>query len=150
MKNTVVVDTSLALKWVFQEADSYLADALLNEWSRKEIIILAPALLIYETTNVLYKKLRKGDISAQRVKEALREIALLGISFDFTTQFELSTRAIEFSIQYNLPATYNSHYLALAEREKCELWTADTRMWNSLQGKLPWVRNLNNYQPGKP
>lgn len=149
MKNTVVVDSSLALKWIFQEADSFLADALLNDWSRKEIIILAPTLLIYEITNALYKKLRKRDISAQRAREALREIELLGIAFDFTTHFELSVRAVELSNQYSLPATYDAHFLALAEREQCELWTADTRMWNSLQGELPWVRNLNDYRPEK-
>src|SRR5262249_51070462 len=35
--------------------------------------------------------------------------------------------------------------LALAESKGCELWTADTRMWNSLRGKLAWVRLFGDY-----
>jgi predicted nucleic acid-binding protein len=48
--------------------------------------------------------------------------------------------------QYNLPATYDAHYLALAEHEKCEYWTADTRLWNAVRDKLPWVHQLSDYQ----
>lgn len=40
----------------------------------------------------------------------------------------------------------NAHYLALAERENCEFWTADTRLFNAINGKLPWVHKLEEYQ----
>ena len=40
----------------------------------------------------------------------------------------------------------DAHYLALAERENCEFWTADTRLLNALKGNLPWVRKLEDYR----
>jgi len=34
-------------------------------------------------------------------------------------------------------------YLALAEREECEFWNADTRLLTALKGKLPRVHTLD-------
>lgn len=147
MKNIVVVDTSIAIKWVIDESDSKTAEKLLEEWNDREALILAPALLAYEITNALYQRIRRSEISLERCNEALRGFALVGIEFDFSQDFSLSTRATELARLYNLPATYDAHYLALAEREQCELWTADMRMWNSIRGKLAWVRWLGDYQP---
>jgi predicted nucleic acid-binding protein len=145
MRNVVVVDASIAIKWVLEEPDSDRADTLLAEWINKGKLILAPDLLAYEITNVLYRKVRKGEITLERAKEALTEISLTEIEFDFASDFALSTRAIELANHFSLPATYDSHYLALAEREGCELWTADLRMWNSVKGKLDWLRRLGDY-----
>ncbi len=50
---------------------------------------------------------------------------------------------MELAIQYNLPATYDPHYLAFALREDCEYWTADNRLLNAVKGKLPWVHSLD-------
>ena len=145
MRNVVVVDASIAIKWVLEEPDSDRADTLLAEWINKGKLILAPDLLVYEITNALYRKVRKGEITLERAKEALTEISLTEIEFDFSSDFALSTRALELANYFSLPATYDSHYLALAEREGCELWTADLRMWNSVKGKLDWLRLLGDY-----
>lgn len=147
MKKAVVVDTSLAIKWILEEADSEMAEALLLEWSQKGIILYAPPLLAYEITNVLFKHVRKSEISIERAKGAFAEVLLLGIELDFPQDHALSLRALELAQKYALPATYDAHYLALAERENCELWTADSRMWRTVQGKLLWVRNLSEFRP---
>jgi predicted nucleic acid-binding protein len=57
----------------------------------------------------------------------------------------LSTRALELADRFGLSATYDAHYLALAEREGCEYWTADERLWNSVRAQLGWVRWLGEY-----
>ncbi|SRR6266851_3342704 len=145
MRNIVVVDASIAIKWVLEESDSDRAEALLTEWNAKGISIYAPNLLVYEITNALYRKVRKGEITLDRAKEALADISLAEIDFDFSIDFALSTRAMELANHFSLPATYDSHYLALAERKECELWTADTRLWNSIRGKLEWVRWMGDY-----
>ncbi len=145
MRNVVVVDASIAIKWILAEVDSYRAETLLTEWIKKGIQIFAPDLLAYEITNALYRKVRKGEIILDRAKEALAEISLTEITFNFSSDFALSTRAIELASHFNLPATYDSHYLALAEHKDCELWTADLRMWNSVKGKLDWVRWMGDY-----
>ncbi len=145
MRNVVIVDASIAIKWVLAEVDSFRAETLLAEWIKTGIKIFAPDLLAYELTNALYRKVRKGEITLERAKEALEEISHTEITFNFSSDFALSTRAIELASFFNLPATYDSHYLALAEHKGCELWTADMRMWNSVKGKLDWVHWMGDY-----
>lgn len=146
MKNTVVIDSNIALKWVLDEPDSPEALALLTEWVRKRTTLLAPALLAYEAANILFQNVRKDKITFDTARNGLSRVILAGIEFDFPYDYRLSQRAIELANKYNLPAAYDAHYLALAEREGCELWTADSRMWRAVQNKLPWVRNLSDYR----
>lgn len=143
----VVVDTSIAIKWAIKEEDSHLALMLLNEWNDKEAVILAPTLLAYEATNALHKQIRKGTLPFEDAQLALNEIIFDIVSFTFSNNASLSIRAIQLAQQFNLPATYDAYYLALAESYNCELWTADTRMWNSLRSKLGWVRWFGDYSP---
>lgn len=141
----VVVDTSIAIKWAIKEEDSHLALSLLNEWQDKDIIILAPTLLAYEATNALHKQIRKGKLPFEDAQRALHEIIFDIVSFTFLDDASLNIRALQLAQQFSLPATYDAHYLALPESKRCELWTADTRMWNSLRGKLAWVRWFGDY-----
>ena len=145
MKKAVVVDTSLVLKWVLNESDSNKALALLNQWGREEVTVRAPALLAYEAANSLYQQARSGRISLDAAKQGLRDVVLKGLKFDFSSNLALSIRAIELAHHFGLLATYDTHYLALAEREGCELWTADTRMWKVVKGELDWVHALADY-----
>ncbi len=147
MRNVVVVDASIALKWVLRESDSKTAFALLTEWNDREAMLLVPVLLAYEIANGLYRKARSGEITLNRAKEALAAVLLAGLQFDFSSDLALSMRAIELADQYKLPAAYDAHYLALAEREGCEFWTADMRLWNTLRGKIDWVRWIGDYVP---
>jgi len=145
MKNAVVVDASIAIKWVLKETDSHIALALLNDWIDEEIEIHAPSLLTYEISNAFYRRIRKGEIPFYDVRIGLTEIIYKVIVFDFTEEPDFIIRAMELGQQFGLPATYDSHYLALTESMGCELWTADLRMWNTIKGKLGWVRWMSDY-----
>ena len=146
MKRAIVVDTSIVLKWVLDEPDSATALELLNRWIREGIVIQAPALLTYEVTNALFQRVRKGEITVAKAIQALKDVLFPELVLNFLEYAELSKRAITLAQQYSLPATYDTHYLALAEHEKCEYWTADSRLCNAVRDKLPWVRQLNEYQ----
>jgi len=143
---SVVVDASIAIKWVLQEPDSDVAHALLTEWIEEGTAILAPALLAYEITNSLYRKSLKGEISLDKARLGIRKILSTGLEVDFTEDPSFNIKAMELANQFNLSATYDTHYLALAEREGCELWTADTKMGRVVRGKLDWVHWLEEYQ----
>lgn len=145
MKNAVVVDASIAIKWVLKETDSHIALALLDDWIDSEIEIHAPSLLTYEVTNAFYRRIRKGEIPFYDVRRGLTEIIYKVIVFDFPEEPDFNIRAMELGQQFGLPATYDTHYLALSESMGCELWTADLRMWNTIKGKLGWVRWMGDY-----
>jgi predicted nucleic acid-binding protein len=148
MRNVVIVDTSIALKWVMDEDDSTKAAALLSRWFVQETTVLAPTLLMYELTNAIYKHVRKGEIDLNDASQALDDALLGFVEFVSPGDSSLSRRAIQLAHQYKLPATYDAYYLALAERENCDYWTADERLWNAVKSKLPWVRWLGDYKPG--
>lgn len=150
MRNVVVIDANIALKWVIDEPDSNIAEALLTMWGNKKIVMLAPALLAYEVTNVLYQNVRKGKITINRAREALADVLFIGMELDFFQDPDLGRRAMELAQRFNLPATYDPHYLALAERKGCEFWTADIKLWKAVQGELDWVRWMSDYQPTNP
>jgi predicted nucleic acid-binding protein len=145
MSNVVVVDASIALKWILNETDSSKALTLLADWNDREIEVYAPSLLFYEVTNALYRHVRKGGIPFYDARRGLTEIIYKVLEIDFPEDPDFNIRAMELGQQFGLPAAYDSHYLALAERKECELWTADTRLWNSIRGKLAWLRWLGDY-----
>lgn len=146
MRGAVVVDTSIVLKWVLDEPDSSTALALLTRWINEEIVIQAPALLTYEVANALFQRVRKGEMTAGEAWRALEDVLFPELVLNFIEYTELSKRAITLAQQYNLPATYDAHYLALAEHKNCEYWTADSRLCNAVSDKLPWVHQLTEYQ----
>ena len=145
MSNVVVVDASITLKWILNETESSKALTLLADWNDREIEVYAPSLLVYEVTNALYRHVRKGEIPFYDARRGLTEIIYKVLEIDFPEDPDFNIRAMELGQQFGLPAAYDSHYLALAERKECELWTADTRLWNSTRGKLAWLRWLGDY-----
>jgi len=56
-------------------------------------------------------------------------------------------RAWELAAEHNQRRTYDMQYLAVAEMEDCELWTADKRLFNSLKGKDSRVRWIGELAP---
>ncbi len=148
MKNTVVVvDSSIAVSWLLEDSNSHVAQELLDEWIDNEIIILAPALLAYEVTNIIHQNVRRRKITIERAREILTGFFETEVTFDKAQSDSMSQRALELVHQFSLPATYDAYFLALAEREECELWTEDKRLKNAVKGKLPWVRSLEDYTP---
>src|SRR6266480_6107058 len=139
MTDSVVVDASLALKWVLSEADSNTAIALLQTWNTDKIEIIAPALFTYEATNILYRQVVTNKLSYEEVSKLLTRLLSIGILLNFVQHREISIRAMELAHRFGLHAAYDAHYLALAEHEQCEYWTA-------VADKLPWVRRLSDYQ----
>lgn len=146
MNNFVVVDASIALKWSLTEPDSSKAIALLDEWRKKRIVVIAPALLIYDANNILYRAARAGKITLDAARDGI-DLILKIARLDFSGDSALNMRAMEWGSRFGLPASYDAHYLALAEQQGCELWTSDTRLWRSVKGHLDWVRTLENYSP---
>lgn len=135
----VAVDASLALKWVILEPYTAEADALAAQWVAAGIERLAPALLAYEATNALYRKQPAPD--AQHVAWVALSLAdILAAVTLVPPDLVLLERAAAIAAQLGRPAAYDAQYAALAEREGCELWTADERFWNAARPHFGWVR----------
>lgn len=140
----VVVDANIAIKWVLIETDSEIARALLAEWKKKEMVVYVPTLLTYEVTNILYREVRAGRITSETAKNGINMI-LRTVSPVYSRNSALNLRAMALAKHFGLPATYDTHYLALAERKDCPFWTADARMWKVVKNELDWVHWIGDY-----
>ena len=140
----VVVDASLAIKWVLREEDSQVAKALLQTWKSEGVSVLAPGLFTSEVTNILHRQVVSAKLSYNDAQQLLKKLLSIGIIFDFSDYEEISIRAMDFAHQFNLAAAYDAHYLALAEYYGCLFWTADARLFHAVSGKLPWIREMSS------
>ena len=87
--------------------------------------ILAPQLLLAEATNVILRKQRRGELSAEELRELLPAIEALPIRY-FEHEL-LLLPAAELALTHGLTA-YDALYLALAERHTARLLTCDEQL----------------------
>jgi predicted nucleic acid-binding protein len=71
MSGEIVVDASLALKWVLEEPYSTEAHELLENWGGQRNKLLAPALFLYEVANALTKRIQRHQLTLAQAKERL-------------------------------------------------------------------------------
>jgi len=118
---TWIVDASIAVKWMVAEPLHDKARQLLADTDLLE----APDLLFPETAATVWKKLRRGEVTAEQAGLALAAIARL-IAVIHPSE-GLAGRALEMARTLDHPA-YDCFYLACAERRNAVLVTADTRL----------------------
>lgn len=127
---TIVVDASVALKWLLPEPDSAMADRV----AATDHLLIAPTLVIAEFCNAVWKRLRRGEVVADH---AHLVVARLPDFFDsLVEETNLAPMALAIARTLEHPA-YDCFYLALAERENATLVTADHRLVLRVRG-TPW------------
>jgi predicted nucleic acid-binding protein len=116
----LVVDASVAVRWMFELDRSDRAERLLRSGER----LIAPDLVMAEITNAAWKLAVFGGIAEDTVQ--LR-IAAAPKEFDeLFPSLDLRDRALTAALELRHPA-YDCFYLALAEQRGCQLVTADER-----------------------
>ncbi len=86
---------------------------------------MAPSLIAAEAGSAIWKAVRRGEVSRA---DALVAIDAALLPFDALIPIEqLHARALELAIDLNHPI-YDCFYLALAERERCALVSADAKL----------------------
>ena len=139
----MVVDASVALKWVVQEDDSEAATALASR------DLAAPSILIAECANVLWTKTRRSELSDGEATE--RMVALQSAPVALTPIENMVTDALALALRLEHPV-YDCLYLALARRLNATLVTADRRFVNAVrrQGaiRLPCLESA--FTPASP
>jgi predicted nucleic acid-binding protein len=118
---TLVIDASVAIKWVVMESGHSFARELLD--GRDELH--APDLVLVETANVLWKKMRRKEINFDHASAAIDALPRL---FDsLSAPGPLLARAMELSAEMDHPI-YDCLYLACAENLRATFVTADDRL----------------------
>lgn len=127
---SIVIDASVALKWVLDEPGREAADALLEEE------LVAPALWLLEAANALWRRTQRGELSADEATERLTE--LYNAPVTTTTIEDDLLAAIDLANRLGHPV-YDCLYLAMAIRENTYVVTGDSR-FHAAVGRSPTLK----------
>lgn len=136
---TLVVDASVAIKWVVPETQSEEADLLLAGDHALE----APDLLATEAANTLWKKIVRGELSARQAREALDVLLHGGLGWHPAAP--QLPRALELARLSRHPV-YDCVYLALAESVDGTLVTADESLLRVARARRIDARSLASFR----
>jgi predicted nucleic acid-binding protein len=116
----LVIDASIAIKWVVQEPGT--AEALALRRGRQ---LAAPDLLAAECANILWKKVSRGELTSDQAGFAARLLQRADI--ELAPMRGLIEPAAQLAIELGHPA-YDCLYLALALARGILFVTADERL----------------------
>jgi predicted nucleic acid-binding protein len=122
--NTLVIDASIAVKWVVEEEGTEEALIL-----RRRAKLVAPELLTAECANILWKKCQRDKLSKEEAFVAAQFLQAADIEF-LPTRLLLESAA-RIAVEIDHPA-YDCLYLALASERDCRFVTADERFVRKL------------------
>ena len=135
-----VVDASVAVKWVVAEIHFESARRLLE----RDYNLLVPDFFFAEVANVFWKRVRRGEDSADDANVAIK--AIRSQPLQVCPSPGLMSRAFRMAIQTQR-AVYDCVYLTLAVEYQCQMATADEKLFNALQqdplaAHLCWIEDL--------
>ncbi len=138
-----MLDASVALKWVlpgepYEEKANMVRDDLLVGTSR----MCAPSLMMHEVANSLWKATKQRRLLPTDAHEALKNLNDAQIQL-----FELNSAEIysELIIANKLDiACYDAAYLALSEKMKAQVITADDKLYEKSKNRFR-VLHLRDY-----
>ena len=142
MNSRVCVDASLIVRTLVPEPLTEQALALLARWRQGEAMLVAPALLAFEVTATLRRYVHFKRIAPSQGDRALAQFQSLDIRLSHRKA--LFPVAWELAKQFNRPTAYDTAYLALAQLDRCDFWTADEKLYNTVKDRLPWVKWIGN------
>jgi predicted nucleic acid-binding protein len=131
-----VLDASVAFKWEVPEADSPKAIRLREEFRQGVHELLSPDFLPLGLAHALTRAERQGKIAVGHASLLWADAmaappALLPV-------ISLTPRAINLSSALRI-GVYDCLYVVLAERETCQLITADDKLIKKLQPHFPFI-----------
>lgn len=138
MNGVVIVDASLAVKWLVREEHSDEARAISRSWASEGTRTAAPYLMPVEVANALHRLVVRGELAAVDAARLLENLLASGV--ELREPPSIHVRALEVASELAQDAVYDSHYLALAQKFDCDLWTADEKFFRVARQAAPNIR----------
>ena len=137
-----VLDSSIGFKTLVPEALTDKAELLLQDYRNAVHELLSPDVYPVEVIHALTRAERQGRITPA-------EGGKLYVSFmtslpKLRPNMSLLPRAYDISSNMRV-GVYDCLYVALAEREQCELATADDKLVKNLQPQFPFIKHLSTF-----
>jgi predicted nucleic acid-binding protein len=137
-----VLDSNIAVKWVLTEDLSDKALLLRDDFKNKVHDLMAPDIFPAEIIHALARAERQNRITPPQGGKLFADVMSTPPGF-FPYQ-PLIPRAYDIASKFRI-GVYDCFYVALAEREKCEVATADDKLVNALQKTFPFIKHLSTF-----
>ncbi len=141
----VCIDASLILATLLKEEVSAQVDSLLTSWTRLGAQLIAPPFFGVEVPSGLRQATHRKRIEISEADELLNHFLQFPIQIAGSEQ--LLRTAWGIGRDLDAPRLYDMLYIALAELEDCDLWTADRRLVNLSSKRYPRVRWVGEAKP---
>ena len=146
----VILDANIVAALFLPLPFSAQARKHIATWDRTGLELLAPALFEYEVHSVLHRAATVGLLTYREAKKAVQDAQALAV-YCVPPSSELHDRAWYWADRLNHSKTYDAQYVALAELERADLWTADRRLANGArQVGAGWVHWIGESAPERP
>jgi len=142
-RSSLIVDASVVVKWILPEEGHEEAIRIQQRYQDEEIDVFAPYLLASEVANVLWKRARRGDLSAHAAERCFQQF--LNDSPVLLDSAAVSASALSLSLAHGHPV-YDCLYLAWALDQRCDLITADEKFFHALRTAFPCIQLLRTFQ----
>ena len=128
MTGPIVVDASVAIKWVIDEPLHTAARRLIALTQH----LTAPDLIHAEVANVCRKKVRRGELGSAQATLALQTIQQIIRVFEPAGAYAERALLLALALDHH---AYDCFYLAQAEALQGVLVTADHVLWRKVQAE---------------
>jgi len=118
-----VLDTSVAISWLFKDEESQYALDVLTQLSEQDVAFV-PNLFFLEVCNVLLVGLKRNRLKDEDAREFLNLLSILPIKVFSEINQE---RVMDLGRKHNI-TSYDACYLALAIKFKVPIATLDTAL----------------------
>ncbi len=140
MPANVVIDANIAIRAILPvEGKTKILERIVT-WHQSRSKIYAPDILLSEVTSVILRGIFDRWITDEEGKLAVEDLFRLGVEI-VPTDVDICQAALAWAGRLGQSKAYDGFYLAVAERQGAELWTADEKLFN--RGKqlgLTWIR----------
>jgi predicted nucleic acid-binding protein len=138
---TVVVDSSIVIKWFVPETDRQLARVLHDRMVDSGWRLFAPNMLLVEVANLLWKNRYRH--SEEEALSLIHAVESSGIEFVATESLVAGAHRVA---RLHNRSVYDTLYIALAHEHNCDYVTADERLFKVMETVEPCVKLLDTYE----
>jgi predicted nucleic acid-binding protein len=144
MAKSYVVDANATLGLFLSLPYSQSMDRWMQAHQAEEARLIVPTLWEYECLTGLRRAVTMKLIPPQNARRMIGDLFALDFQRVPPT-LELHLAALLWAERIGQSKVYDAQYLALAENLDAEFWTADQRLFHSLQGLgVAWAHSIVN------
>ncbi len=126
----LVIDTSVAVKWVIPEDGAGIEQGTADALALLSEVLIAPDCIMAEFANALFKKVQRGEITADQAKAST---AILPDAVTFLPALSFIDAALAMALKLPHPV-HDCIFLIAAIELKVPLITADAKFQANCQG----------------